>query len=147
MADPLQKMVADINATAALSGDPEWIAELLRQKRKAAKSKSTKAELKRMRKAAKSKQAKAVLKQMAELTPQQLTVVAELVAGNAVLLNIGGRPYSAKKAGEQYWKVQAAEADSTCHTVDVGAWTCSCPDCSKRGRDCKHVEALRRLLL
>lgn len=42
-----------------------------------------------------------------------------------------------------------AKDDDDIHAIDVVAstgWTCDCPDCQFRNRECKHIKALRAAL-
>lgn len=44
------------------------------------------------------------------------------------------------------WWVQSATRKEVAHIVDSdydGAWACSCEDCMVRGKECKHIAAVK----
>ena len=75
------------------------------------------------------------------LTAEQLAVVIALIDGRAAYLGkLAVRPCAAG------WTVHGFDDDAEEHTVLADLSACTCQDNRYRGRECKHLKALKRWL-
>ncbi len=116
IAEPnLERLLKQLNRDAYLSPDP-----IPKEGRKAKKNK--------------------LAEQIAALTPEQSRILLALVRGDMAI--VGGLAFKVCPVG---WTVHGLGTESEEHTVLKDFSSCSCPDNRFRGRECKHIKAMRKL--
>lgn len=85
------------------------------------------------------------MKQLEKLDALHINLLIELLEGKAVMQVIRGEAYSVRKDGDHWVAVNLGDKP-VAHAVMADGSACSCPDSKFRGNECKHIEAVRRLL-
>jgi len=80
------------------------------------------------------------------LNKQQLVLLYELLNGDKLLMVIAGIPYAVGGTRDGDWTVCGLGSGSVEHTVAADLLACSCKDCTMRGRECKHLRAVKKVL-
>ena len=78
---------------------------------------------------------------LANFNSEQLQVVAAVMEGRMAVAS--GCAFRIAPLG---WYVHSFDSDSVEHTVTKDLASCSCGDNRFRGRTCKHLQALRKVL-
>lgn len=86
-----------------------------------------------------------LLKHVDGLTDQQRLLLLGVLQGKLALVQLGKLSYAVRRDGDTYMVV-ATTADGEPHSVSADLSACTCGDFKFRGHECKHMQALRRIL-
>ena len=80
-----------------------------------------------------------------DLPDGQLEKLLALLEGDAVLCTVRSTTYVVQKCAVG-WSIVSVDRAAEEHTVSADLASCSCPDHRFRGGECKHMEALKKVL-